>query len=448
MEVAAICDVDRTHADFAAGIAAARTGKKPLVFYDFRQLLERTESTPSSSPRPITGTPSSPSRPCEAGKDVYCEKPLTLFIEEGRRVVDAARQYGTVFQVGSQQRSDWRFRHAVDLVRSNRIGRLNRITTHLGNPGTTQGAFVHPGEWEPVETPPPELDWNMWLGPAPYKDYSPTAATSSSAITWTTPAAASPTGARTTTTSRSGRSAWTNSGPVEIEGKGVFNKPGPYDYANFLEVHYHYANGVEVVCENEGGNGVRFQGTDGWILRHALSLEASKPEILADADRRNRHARIRREEPRRGNSRAPTNTITTGSIASTAAPCAADAESGIAPPPSATSGISPCALGRPLRVGSGKRRIRRRSGGQYSEGQAVPCALVAVEDNHEPRRHAMDSSSWPTPIRPSRSTPTNRSRKKCCGPPRPVRSRRCSARNSSPRPSRAKAVPAGRLVSQ
>jgi predicted dehydrogenase len=300
VEVAAICDVDRTHADFAAGIAAARTGKKPLVFYDFRELLDASGIDAVVIAAPDHWHTIISVQAIEAGKDVYCEKPLSLFIEEGRRVVQAARQYGTVFQVGSQQRSDWRFGHAIDLVRNNRIGRLTRITTHLGNPGTTEGAFVHPGEWEPVETPPPELDWNLWLGPAPYKDYSPNRCHfefryhldhSGGRITdW---------GAH-----HNDIAQWAlgmdDSGPVRIEGQGGFNKPGPYDFAEFLEVHYHYANGVEVVCENEHGNGVRFHGTDGWIYVTRMSLEASNPAILegpvVGADTRAFDERNRAEE--------------------------------------------------------------------------------------------------------------------------------------------------------
>lgn len=102
----------------------------------------------------------------------------------------------------------------------------------------------------------------MWLGPAPYHDYSPNRCHfefrynldhSGGRITdW---------GAH-----HNDIAQWAlgmdESGPVKIEGKGGFNKAGPYDYANYLEVHYWYGNGVELVCENEGGNGVRFQGTD------------------------------------------------------------------------------------------------------------------------------------------------------------------------------------------
>jgi predicted dehydrogenase len=281
VDIAAICDVDRNHADLAAEMTLRQTARQPLVYYDFRRVLDRPEIDAVVIATPDHWHSIMSIQAIEAGKDVYCEKPLTLFIAEGRRVVNTSRQYGTVFQVGSQQRSDWRFRKAVDVVRSNGIGRLVRVTAHLGNPGTTEGAFIHPGEWEPVQTPPQELDWNMWLGPAPYKDYSPNRCHfefryhldhSGGRITdW---------GAH-----HNDIAQWAlgmdESGPVKIEGKGGFNKTGPYDYAGFLEVHYRYANGVELVCENEGGNGVRFHGTGGWIFVTRLSLEASNPAILA-----------------------------------------------------------------------------------------------------------------------------------------------------------------------
>jgi predicted dehydrogenase len=281
-DVVAICDVDRSHADLAAEIASGARKKKPLVFYDFRHVLDRKDIDAVVIAAPDHWHSIIAIQAMEAGKDVYCEKPLTLFIAEGRRMVNVARQYGTVFQVGSQQRSDWRFRQGVALVRNNRIGRLVKVTTHLGNPGTTSGAFINPGTWEPVQTPPAGLDWDRWLGPAPYKDYSPNRCHfefryhldhSGGRITdW---------GAH-----HNDIAQWAlgmdESGPVKIEGQGGFNKAGPYDYANYLEVHYWYRNGVELVCENEGGNGVRFQGTDGSLFVSRLRIEASNPEILKE----------------------------------------------------------------------------------------------------------------------------------------------------------------------
>jgi len=103
-----------------------------------------------------------------AGKDVYCEKPLTLTIEEGRHIVQAVAETGRVFQVGSQQRSGPRFQQAVALLRAGRIGNTKRITCAIeGSP--TSAAL-------PVTSPPSELNWNRWLGPAPFVEYrtSPT----------------------------------------------------------------------------------------------------------------------------------------------------------------------------------------------------------------------------------------------------------------------------------
>jgi predicted dehydrogenase len=283
VEIAAVCDVDRNRSDLAAQIAMRASNKRPLVFYDFRDVLARKDvdavviSTPDHWHSIIA------IQAMEAGKDVYCEKPLTLTIAEGRRMVQVARQYGTVFQVGSQQRSDWRFRQAVALVRNNRIGRLKRITTHLGNPGTTSGAFINPGVWEAERTPPEGLDFNMWLGPAPFHAYSPNRCHFEFRYNL------DHSGGRMTDwgAHHNDIAQWAlgmdESGPVKIEGKGGFNKAGPYDYANYLEVHFQYGNCVELVCENEGGNGVRFEGSDGWIFVTRMRLDASNPALLVEA---------------------------------------------------------------------------------------------------------------------------------------------------------------------
>ena len=347
-EIAAVCDVDRQRADFAAQIVARAYRKRPLVFGDFRDVLERKEIDAVVIATPDHWHSIIAIQAMEAGKDVYCEKPLTLFIAEGRRMVNVARQYGTVFQTGSQQRSDWRFRQAVALVRSGRIGRLKRITTHLGNPGTTSGAFIHPGVWEPARTPPEGLDFDMWLGPAPYHDYSPNRCHfefrynldhSGGRITdW---------GAHHNDVAQ-----WAlgmdGSGPVKIEGKGGFNKAGPYDYANYLEVRYHYQNGVELVCENEGGNGVRFEGADGWIF-----VTRTAPGRVASGDPRRAGCRriaaptTRRTGTRK--SRGPTNTTTTGWTAiRTRKACAADIETGHRSATICHLGNIAMRLGRPL----------------------------------------------------------------------------------------------------
>src|SRR5690606_36226208 len=95
---------------------------------------------------------------CEAGKDVYCEKPLSLTIQQGRRMVDAARRFGRVFQTGSQQRSSSEFLKACELVRNGRIGKIERVWVNVW--GTSRPCHL------PAQEAPAGLDWNLWLGPA------------------------------------------------------------------------------------------------------------------------------------------------------------------------------------------------------------------------------------------------------------------------------------------
>src|SRR6185312_1514612 len=98
---------------------------------------------------------------CAAGKDVYCEKPLTLFVREGRWMIDVARRHGRVVQVGTQQRSGRHYHRARDLVRAGHIGEVHSVRM-------TAFRNVMPGFGRPADAaPPPELDWDLWLGPAP-----------------------------------------------------------------------------------------------------------------------------------------------------------------------------------------------------------------------------------------------------------------------------------------
>ncbi len=119
---------------------------------------------------------------CSAGKDVYCEKPLSLTIREGRRMVEAARKYNRVVQTGSQQRSSSEFRTACELVRSGAIGKLETVLCGINKPN-------HPGPLGPDSTPPAELDYEMWLGPAPSRPYNSKRVHYNFRFWWITPAA-------------------------------------------------------------------------------------------------------------------------------------------------------------------------------------------------------------------------------------------------------------------
>ncbi|MGH8245936.1 MAG: Gfo/Idh/MocA family protein, partial [Gammaproteobacteria bacterium] len=272
IEVAAVCDVDQNHRDMAAQSVKERTGRRIGIYKDFRALLEQQDIDAVLIATPDHWHALIAIAAMEAGKDVYCEKPLTVTIGEGRAMVAAARRYGAVVQTGSQQRSDTRFRQACELVRNGKIGKLLKVTTHIGGIG--------PGQWQAPQTPPPELDWDFWLGPAPYSDYTPNRChyefrwyldySGGKMTDW---------GAHHNDTAQWGIGA-DGSGPVEVDGKGAFYETGPQDVPGSFEVHYKYANGVELVCHSEGENGVKFYGSDGWIFVNRSKIEASNPEIL------------------------------------------------------------------------------------------------------------------------------------------------------------------------
>ena len=112
IEVAAVCDVDQNHRDMAAQSVKERTGRRIGIYKDFRDLLERKDIDAVLIATPDHWHALIAIAAMEAGKDVYCEKPLTLTIQEGRAMVAAARRYGAILQTGSQQRSDARFLQA------------------------------------------------------------------------------------------------------------------------------------------------------------------------------------------------------------------------------------------------------------------------------------------------------------------------------------------------
>ncbi|NBB19103.1 Gfo/Idh/MocA family oxidoreductase [Runella sp. CRIBMP] len=127
------------------------------VYNDFRELLARKDVDAVVIATPDHWHAAMAVRAAEAGKDIYCEKPLALTVKEGRAMVDAARKYDRVFQTGSMQRSWPEFRQAAELVRNGYIGEIKSIKVNVGPP---------PKPYDlPAEPIPEGLDWNAWLGP-------------------------------------------------------------------------------------------------------------------------------------------------------------------------------------------------------------------------------------------------------------------------------------------
>ena len=158
--IAAVCDVDQQRlAD-----AKNRIGKCD-AYQDFRRILDRPDIDAVLIGTPDHWHAAIAVMACQAGKDVYCEKPLCRTIHEGRQMVEAARRYGRVVQMGTQYRSIAKTRQACEWVRNGRLGKVHTVRlSHPSNP-------IHP--CEPGRPVPPNLDWDLWLGPAPWSPYHP-----------------------------------------------------------------------------------------------------------------------------------------------------------------------------------------------------------------------------------------------------------------------------------
>jgi predicted dehydrogenase len=164
VDVAAVCDV------FEPNLyqAVEMTDNRAKPYKDFRQLLDRkdVDVVVISTPDHWHALPMI--QACAAGKDVYVEKPLALTIDEGRRMVDAARRHQRVVQVGTQQRSGTHFQKAVEIVRSGALGSVRFVRVWRYGAANLPEGIGNP----PDTDPPPGLDWDMWLGPAPKVPYN------------------------------------------------------------------------------------------------------------------------------------------------------------------------------------------------------------------------------------------------------------------------------------
>ena len=164
---AAVCDVDRTHADRAAAEVEKVQGHKPERFRDFRKLLERKELDAVMVATPDHWHALPVILACRAGKDVFVEKPLAYSIGEGRAMVSAALKHQRITQMGNHIHNDRpTYRRVVEVIRSGVLGKIHRVDCSLATGNTPLGK---PGD----SAPPPELDYEFWLGPAPKRPYNP-----------------------------------------------------------------------------------------------------------------------------------------------------------------------------------------------------------------------------------------------------------------------------------
>ena len=251
------------------------------AYNDFRQIIQRHDIDAVAIVTPDHWHGVMTIMVAEAGKDIFCQKPLSLTIRQGQEMVKAVRRHKRILQTGSQFRSSPTARLACEMVLNGRIGKLKTIRTYLAfnnreDPG--------PG-WKPM--PVPEgFDYEMWLGPAPKVPYHVDRCIYAFRFGLDYSG-----GQMTNFGAHSNDIAqWGNgtslTGPVEIEGLHSKWPPKGSLFTTALEakLRARYANGVELICESKDpGLGLRFEGTEGWIELPRFNAIKTSPESLVDS---------------------------------------------------------------------------------------------------------------------------------------------------------------------
>ncbi len=284
--IMAVCDLDSKRLEDAKRLVNAYYAKKTGKPYDgvagyadYRDLLANKDvdavvvSTPDHWHAIIAIAA------VRAGKDVYLQKPTSLTITEGRALADAVHRSGRMFQIGSQQRSSPQFRYAAELVRNGRIGQLK--TVKVGLPGDPSGSV------EPEMPVPKNLDYDAWLGSTPLVYYTEKRVHPQDSYDRPGWLRCEQFGAGMITgwgSHHVDSAHWgmdtEYTGPVEVWGRAEFPKSGLWDVHGPFQTEALYANGVHMVISGQFTNGIRFEGTDGWIFvsRGNEAVTASDPQ--------------------------------------------------------------------------------------------------------------------------------------------------------------------------
>ncbi len=284
-QIIAVCDVDTKRASEGKALVNEYYSKKngkPFdgvkEYHDFRELINNKDidavliSTPDHT-HAMIGVAAA-----RAKKHIYMQKPASLTISEGRMVSDIVQKSGVKFQIGSQQRSSEQFRYAAELVRNGRIGQLK--TVYVGLPGDPSG------NEEPEMPIPPNLNYDMWLASTPYVYYTEKRVHPQEGYDRPGWLRCEQFGAGMITgwgSHHIDSAHWgmgmEKSGPIEVWGHAEFPKSGLWDVHGIFKTEALYDNGVKMVVSNELPNGIKFEGSDGWIFvtRGNYQATASDP---------------------------------------------------------------------------------------------------------------------------------------------------------------------------
>jgi predicted dehydrogenase len=280
-QVVAVCDVVEDRRQKAKDIVDKHYGDKGCTAYnDFREVLARKDIdavviTTQDHWHAIIAVAAA-----RAGKDMYCEKPLGVSVAESQAIRDAVRRYGRIFQTGTQQRSDRKFRFACELAINGYIGKIH--TVKVGAPGPEyKRTYLKPPTEEPI---PPGLDYDMYIGPAAMKPYnSGRLAWPDWYLIWDYSAGFIVNwGVHHLDIANWGCPAVTSQ-PFELEFKGSYRNDGLTDNINDWQGQFTYASGLKMTYSDTGNPnkiGCTFEGDKGWVYVDRAGIWAEPASLL------------------------------------------------------------------------------------------------------------------------------------------------------------------------
>lgn len=282
-QIVAVCDVDKSHRDNAAGIInSAYSNSDCATYNDFREIVERGDLDVMSIAVPDHWHSIPAITVANKKIDIYAEKPLALTISEGRAMVDAVEKNGVVWQTGSWQRSRENFRRGAELVRSGYIGEVHTVKV-----GLPTGHAIEPQKEMAI---PEGFDYDFWLGPAPYAPYT------EKRCHWNFRWIYDYSGGQLTDWAAHHVDIFNwgmgteETGPVSVEASGQFPTDGLYNTAinYFIKAEYPAGvspvapNGFTLLVSNIFPMGTRFEGSEGWVFTdRGDTLEADPASLLS-----------------------------------------------------------------------------------------------------------------------------------------------------------------------
>ncbi len=289
-QVVALCDIDGNHLQDAVNLVNEHYQNTNCVAYaDYRRLLARKDIDAVVISLPDHWHAIAAVEAARSGKDIYGEKPLSHDLKSGRAICDAVRRYGRIWQTGSWQRSERQFRFACELVRNGRIGKVKQVIVALPD---GHRDFEGTKGQETFGPPPEELDYDRWLGPAPYAPYCPARVHKN----W-----------RWNLDYGGGQLMdWVGhhidiahwglgldyTGPVEIEGRGDFPPGEVWNSPTEFEMNAKYADGLTMLISSRvkfpihpgwpGATGTKWIGENGWVCVSRAGMDARPAELLRE----------------------------------------------------------------------------------------------------------------------------------------------------------------------